>query len=175
LRRFDFMPGLLLLQTLSLQPRFAFLLLAGLIVGAAVPLAIGWARLLPEEKPPFEIENPRRRSAAPSVSIYGSEPAPRKIDFVALALLFLLTVSFALQFPGVPREPALNSLPDHWPGAGNWYEIALPCLLTLVCAAAIVHGAVRRSFLKMPLLVGGGLVLLLWLAAPWLYWTLLAG
>jgi hypothetical protein len=175
LRRFDFMPGLLLLQTLSLQPRFAFLLLAGLIVGAAVPLAIGWARLLPEEKPPFEIENPRRRAAAPAVSIYGSEPAARKIDISAMLLLFLLTISFALQFPGVPRDPALNSLPDHLPGAENWYEIALPCLLILVCAAAMVHGLVRRSFLKMPLLVGGGLVLVLWAVAPWLYRMLLAG
>jgi hypothetical protein len=168
------MPGLLLLQTLSLQPRFAFLLLAVLIVGAAVPLAIGWARLLPEEKPPFEIENPRRRAAAPAVSIYGSEPAARKIDISAVVLLFLLTLSFALQFPGVPRDPALNALPDHWPGAQNWYEIALPCSLLLVCVTAMAHGAVRLSFLKMPLAVGGGLVLLLWLVAPWLYGALAA-
>jgi hypothetical protein len=173
LRRFDFMPGLFLLPTLSLQPRFAFLLLAALVVGAAVPLAVAWARLLPEEKPPFEMENPRRRPT-PSVSIYGSEPAARKIDSSAVVLLFLLTLSFALQFPGVPRDPALNSLPDHWPGAQNWFEIALPCLLIVVSVAAMAHGAVRRSFLRMPLLVGGGLVLLLWLVAPCLYAALAA-
>jgi hypothetical protein len=166
--------GLLLFQMMGLQPRFAFLLLAALIVGAAVPLAIGWARLLPEEKPPFEIENPRRRTAPPSESIYGSEPAPRKIDFVAVVLLFLLTVSFAVQFPGIPRETGLNSLPDHWPGGQNWFEVLLPCLLILVCVVAIVYGSVRRSFLKMPLLVGGSLVLVLWIVATWLYRALTA-
>jgi hypothetical protein len=168
------MAGLILLPTVSLQPRFAFLWLAALIVCAAVPLAIGWARLLPEEKPPFEIENPRRRSALPAVSIYGSVPAARKIDISAMVLLFLLTISFALQFPGVPRDPALNLLPDHWPGAQNWFEVALPCSLILVSVVAMVHGAVRRSFLRMPLLVGGGLVLVLWLMAPWLYGALAA-
>jgi hypothetical protein len=168
------MPVLLLLQAISLQPRFAFLVLAGLIVGAAIPLAIGWARLLPEEKPPFEIENPRRRTAAPSESIYNNEPPPRKIDFVAMVLLFLLTVSFGAQFPGVPRERALNALPDHWPGAQDWSEVLLPSLLIVVAVVAIVYGAVRRSFLKMPLVVGGSLVLVLWIAAAWLYRALTA-
>jgi len=166
--------GLILLQMMALPPRFAFLLLAGLIVGAAVPLAIGWARLLPEEKPPFEIENPRRRRAAPSESIYSNEPAARKIDFVAIVLLFLLTVSFAIQFPGIPRQPMLNSLPDHWPGANDWSETLLPCLLALVAVVAIVYGAVRRSFLRVPLVVGGSLVLVLWVVAPWLYRALTA-
>jgi len=166
--------GLVFLQVMVLQPRFAFLLLAALVVGAAVPLAIGWARLLPEEKPPFEIENPRRRTAAPSESIYGSEPAARKIDRVATVLLFLLTVSFVVQFPGVPRDLGLNSLPDHWPRARDWFGVLLPCLLILVCMAAIIYAAVRRSFLRMPLLVGGCLVLFLWIAAPWLYRALTA-
>ncbi len=166
--------GQILLEIVALPPRLAFLLLAALIVGAAIPLAIGWARLLPEEKPPFEIENPRRRTAAPSESIYGSEPAPRKIDFVAMVLLFLLTVSFAVQFPGVPRDPALNSPPGHWPGAQDWFEVLLPCLLIMVAVVAIVYGAIRRSFLKMPLLLGGSLVLLLWIVAAWLYRALTA-
>ncbi len=169
LSRREFMPGLFLVQTMALQPRFAFLVLAALIVGAAIPLAIGWAHLLPEEKPPFEIENPRRRTAAPSESIYGNEPAARKVDLVAIVLLFLLTVSFAVQFPGIPRAPALNSLPDHWPAAQDWFEVLLPSLLMLVCLVAIVYGALRRSFLSTLLVVGGGLVLALWIAAPWLY------
>ena len=168
------MLGLFLLQMVSLQPRFAFLLLAGLTVGAAVPLAIGWARLLPEEKPPFEIENPRRRTAAPAASIYGSEPAARKFDLAAFILLFLLTVSFAVQFPGVLRQVGLNTLPDHIPVLDQWFEVALPCLLIAVAAAAVFHGAIRKSFLQSPLLAGGSLVLLLWLLAPWLYWALAA-
>jgi len=154
---------------ISMDPRLAFLLLTGLIVGAAAPLAVGWARLLPEEKPPFEIENPRRHAPLPTVSIYGSEPEQRKPDLIAIVLLVLLSIAFALQFPGVPREAALNSLPDHWPGADRWFEIALPCLLILVCVVAILDGALRRSFLRRQLIWAGSLALLLWLLAPWLY------
>jgi hypothetical protein len=166
--------GQALFGMMVLPPQWAFLLLAALIVGAAIPLAIGWARLLPEEKPPFDIENPRRRTAAPSESIYGHEPAARKVDFVAMVLLFLLTVSFAVQFPGIPRVPALNALPDQWLGAQDWPEVLLPCLLILVSVVAILYGALRRSFLKMPLLVGGSLVLALWIFAPWLHRALTA-
>lgn len=154
---------------LLLDPRVAFVLLAGLIVGAAVPLAIAWARLLPEERPPFEIENPRRQLPQAVVSIYLSESPPRKFDLVAIVLLVLLTVAFAAQFPGVPRIEALNGLPDHLPQASEWFEIALPCLLLLVCVIAILYGALRRTFLRMQLIVGGSVVLLLWLAGEWLY------
>src|SRR5215470_5446288 len=120
-----------MLAAFLLAPKFAFILLTALIVGAAVPLAIAWTRLLPEERPPFELESTGRRPA-PAASVYRSEP-PRRTDIAAIVLLVLLTVAFALQFPGVPREAALNSLPDHLPQASEWYEIALPCLLLLVC------------------------------------------
>jgi hypothetical protein len=154
---------------LVLDPRIAFLLLAGLIVGGAVPLAIGWARLLPQERPPFEIENPRRRSAAPTVSIYGSEPEQRKLDLVAIVLLVLLTVGFVLQFPGVPRGVGLNSGLDHFPSTEEWPEIALPGLMFLTAGLAIIYGTVRRSFLRRQLIIAGCIVLVLWLLAPWLY------
>ena len=159
---------------LVLDPKWAFLLLAGLIVGAAVPLAIGWARLLPEEKPPFEIENPRRRSARPTVSIYVSEPEERRLDLVAIVLLVLLTVAFVLQFPGVPRDVGLNSSLDHLPSGGDWPEVVLPCLMLLTCLVAIVYGAMRRTFLRMQLMVAGSLVLVLWVVGPWLYRELAA-
>src|SRR5262249_38964229 len=106
-----------MMAAVVLDPKIAFLLLAGLFVGAAVPLAMGWARLLPEERQPFEIENPRRRSDASRVSIYNTEPEARRLDLGAIVLLVLLTVAFAIQFPGVPRIAALNSLPDHIPSA----------------------------------------------------------
>jgi len=158
-----------MLAAAVLSPQIAFFLLAGLVIGAAVPLAMGWARLLPEERPPFEIENPRRQSPLPMVSIYGSEPEPRKFEVVAIILLVLLTVAFAVQFPGVPRMDALNSLPDHLPKAEEWFELALPCLLLVVCVAAILYGALRRSVLRVQLIVAGSVVLLLWVVAPWLY------
>ena len=158
-----------MVATLLLDPRIAFVLLAGLIVGAAVPLAIGWARLLPEEKPPFEIENPRRRGPAPTVSIYGSEPQERRFDAVAIVLLVLLTVGFALQFPGVPRGIGLNTGLDHFPTGKDWTEIALPALMFLTTGVAILYGAVRRSFIRVQLILAGSIVLLLWLLAPWLY------
>jgi hypothetical protein len=159
---------------LTCDPRIAFLLLAGLIIGAAVPLAIGWTRLLPEERPPFEDENAQRRTPPPLVSIYSTEPEERKWDVPATVLLVLLTVGFALQFPGVPREIGLNALPDHLPGAEGWFEIALPCLQMVVAAAAIFYGAIRKSFLKVQLIAAGVLVLLMWLFAPWLYGALAA-
>jgi hypothetical protein len=158
-----------MIAALLLDPKIAFLLLAGLIVGAAVPLAIGWARLLPAEKPPFEIENPRRRSAAPMVSIYGSEPEERKLDLVAIVLLVLLTVAFALQFPGVPRDVGLNSSLYDLPSNGGWAPVVLPCLMMLTCAVAIVYGAMRRTFLRMQLMAAGSVVLVLWVVGPWLY------
>jgi hypothetical protein len=158
-----------MLGPLTLDPRIAFLLLAGLILGAAVPLAIGWARLLPEEKPPFEIENPRRRSPAPAVSIYGNVPEPRRLDVGAIVLLVLLTVAFALQFPGVPRGVGLNSGLDHFPTAEDWFEVALPGLMFVTAGVAIIYGAVRRSFLSRQLIIAGSLVLVLWILAPWLY------
>jgi len=159
---------------LPLAPQIAFVLLAGLIVGAAIPLAIGWACLLPEERPPFEIDNPRRRTPAPAVSIYGSEPEPRKLDLVGIVLLVLLTVAFGVQFPGIPRTAALNSLPDHVPQASEWFEIALPSLSLVACVVAIVYGAWRRSFLRTPLILAGTAILLLWVVGPWLYGELTA-
>ena len=158
-----------MVAALLLSPKIAFLLLAGLIVGAAVPLALGWARLLPEERPPFEIENPRRRGPAPTVSIYGSEPEERRFDLVAIVLLVLLTVGLALQFPGVPRAAGLNTGLDHFPTGKDWADVALPCLMFLSAGVAILYGVARRSFLRTQLIVGGSIVLLLWLLAPWLY------
>jgi len=158
-----------MLAVLFLAPKFAFLMLGGLVVAAAVPLAIGWARLLPEDRPPFEIENPRRKSPTPAVSIYGNQSEERRLDIGAIVLLVLLTVAFAVQFPGVPRMDALNSLPDHLPKAEEWFELALPCLLLVVCVAAILYGALRRSVLRVQLIVAGSVVLLLWVVAPWLY------
>ena len=163
------MPAEFMVATLSLDPKIAFLLLAGLILGAAIPLAIGWARLLPEERPPFEIDNPRGRSPAPAASIYASEPEPRKLDPGAIVLLVLLTVAFALQFPGVPRGTGLNSGLDHFPTAEDWHQVALPALMFLTAAVAIIYGAVRRSFLRKQLVIAGCIVLVLWILAPWLY------
>jgi hypothetical protein len=162
-----------MLAAFLLAPKLAFFLLTALIVGAAVPLAIAWTRLLPEELPPFEIDDPWRRWPVPPI-IPRSDRAVGRSDIVAIVLLVLLTVAFAVQFPGVPREPALNSLPDHLPQASEWFEIALPSLLLLGCLAAIAYGAFQRSFLRLELIVVGGMVLILWAMGPWLYRELTA-
>jgi hypothetical protein len=158
-----------MLGPLTLDPRIAFLLLVGLILGAAIPLAMGWARLLPEERPPFEIDNPRRRSLAPIASIYANEPEPRRLDPGAIVLLVLLTVAFVLQFPGLPRGTGLNSGLDHFPTAEDWHQVALPALMFLTAGVAIIYGAVRRSLLRKQLVIAGCIVLALWILAPWLY------
>src|SRR5262245_10655694 len=88
------------------DPRLALVLLAALILASALPLAIAWTRVLPEEAPPF----------APAGRPFNTKPyaqtpktAPRSV--FAAALLVLVTVSFAVQFPGVPRDIGLNELP----------------------------------------------------------------
>lgn len=124
---------------------------------------------MPEEKPPFEIENPRRRSPAPAVSIYGNEPEARKLDIGAIVLLVLLTVALALQFPGVPRGVGLNSGLDHFPTAEDWPDVMLPVLMFVTAGVAIIYGVARRSFLRRQLILAGSIVLVLWVLAPWLY------
>ena len=89
-----------MLAALLLDHRFAFLLLAALHLGAAIPLAFGWVRLLPAEAPPFQIDRaPARRRSIYAHSSEDEEP-PR--DPLAMVLLICVTVSYAVQLPGLP-------------------------------------------------------------------------
>src|SRR5713101_2014167 len=138
---------------LVLDHRLAFLFLAALNLGTTVPLAFGWARVLPEEPPPFATaeDSLRRRRNEPPLKKLMSE----RRDPFAIVLLLCVTVSYACQLPGVPRSMGFDSIPTMIPHSrSGWIEFAAISFLL-------------PNFLRVPLIAAGFLVLLLWLlAAP---------
>src|SRR6266436_598884 len=105
---------------LVLDHRLAFLFLAALNLGTAVPLAFGWARVLPEEPPPFATaeDSLRRRRNEPPLKKLMSE----RRDPFAIVLLLCVTVSYACQLPGVPLIAAGFLVLLLWLRAGSWVE-----------------------------------------------------
>ena|SRR2546421_10149211 len=90
-----------MLAALVLDHRLAFLFLAVLNLGAAAPLALGWARVLPEEPPPFgkaEDSLRRTRTSPPAAAL-----TSKNRDLFAILLLLCVTVSYACQLPGIPH------------------------------------------------------------------------
>lgn len=153
--------------------RLAFLALAALTLAAAIPLAFAWARILPDEPPPFEV------APAPTRT-WGSEPGqesvPRsKRDPIAIVLLVFVTLSYAVQFPGFPRQAALAWLHAIVSGPPEEYILlGVKTFLVAVTAAAVCYSIFRSHPSRVSLSVGAALVLLLWLLAPELYAALLA-
>ena len=149
-----------------LDHRLAFLFLAALNLGTAVPLAFGWARVLPEEPPPFGTSEDSlrgRRNEPPA-----KKPMSERRDPFAIVLLLCVTVSYACQLPGIPRDVGFGSIPTVIPQSGDaWIEFAAIWLLVLVPGFAAAYSILRPNFLRVPLIAAGFLVLLLWLlAAP---------
>lgn len=158
--------------TFHLDHRVAFVLLCAMVLTAAAPLAWAWARVLPEDKPPLApIErDPERRGR-----FYLHEaPAPKR-ELFPVVLLVLVTLSYASQFPGLPRDFSLGSLPlSISRTAGDWLELTVIGVLVLTPGFAAAYSLVRTHFLRTPLLIGGVLVLCLWLFAPPLCAALIA-
>lgn len=155
-----------MLALLELDPRLAFLFLAALILGAAVPLAFGWARVFPEESPPFDIAEDSRRRAIhkpPADELPGERRDP-----LAIVFLICLTVSYACQIPGVLHKIGFGSIPAVIPqDAIGWTEFAAIWFLVLIPGFAVAYSFLRPHFLQVPLIAAGFLVPLLWLlAAP---------
>ena len=152
--------------------RLALLALAALIVGAAIPLAFAWVRILPEEPPPFD--------SAPSSA--GSTPEPPSDEFprpkrnsVVIALLVLVTLSYAVQFPGVPRQTALQWLESRIPEVPPmWVFWGVVTLVAGLNAGAACYAIFRPGRLRIPLGVGAALVLVLCLLAHLLRAALVA-
>jgi hypothetical protein len=155
-----------MLAALLLDHRLALLFLAALHVGTAVPLAFGWVRLLPEEAPPFQIHRPPTRRW--SIYAHSSEDEENPRDPFAMALLLCVTVSYAVQLPGVPRNLALGSIPTVIPqDASAWARFALTWFLVVVPGFSAAYSLLRPNFLRVPLIAAGTLILLLWLlSAP---------
>jgi hypothetical protein len=149
-----------------LDHRLAFLFLAALSLGTAVPLAFGWARILPEEPPPFGTPDDSlrgRRKEPPA-----KKPMSERRDPFAIVLLVCVTVSYVCQLPGVAREMGFGSIPTMIPdSAEGWIEFAGIWFLVLIPGFAAAYAILRSNFLRVPLIAAGFLVLLLWLlAAP---------
>jgi hypothetical protein len=144
--------------------RLALLALAALLIAAAAPLAYAWASLLPEEPPPFEVA-----AGSPAENLASNQKSPVKRDLVAVFLLVCVTLSYVLRFPGLPLVAGLQWLSTLLPAdcfnwtllAGRWFFVVAP-------GVAAVYFALRPNPMRIALIIGGLLVLALWLVSPML-------
>jgi hypothetical protein len=152
---------------MGLDYRLAFVLLAALVVGAAIPLAFAWARILPEDAPPFQIE-------PGSFPFIEEEPVPeappkKKRQFAGVLLLTCVTICFAIQFPGFPREPVVQWLSGMLDtAAATRIVYGVDGVLLAGTLGAGIYAVLHRGPLRVPLSTSAGLVLLLWALAPFL-------
>jgi hypothetical protein len=154
--------------------RLAFIALVALLIAAGTPLAFAWARLIPEDAPPFPIEP----GSFPSVDHEAPQEQPsRKKDYlIAAPLLFFLTLAFVFRVPGFPSTTVLGWVGGTIPGVTeHWSVIAIQLLIALVAIGAGVFGALRPGPLRIPFIATGALILALWFLAPLLQAAMLAG
>ena len=130
-----------------------------LLIGAAIPLALGWTKMLPAEREPFS----RLDQASPF--------SPRD----PFAIFLLLNISLSL-FAAIPRIAAtihldalIQLLSPSW--AERFAMVSL-IWLVFVPAFAAAYSAVRSNPIRAQLIVGGILVLALWLLSPTLLGSL---
>jgi hypothetical protein len=145
--------------------RLAFVALVALLIGTGIPLAFAWARLLPEDAPPFAIEP----GSFPSVDheLPQEEATGKKDYLIATPLLFCLTVAFVFRIPGFPGGTIVAWLGAMIPSLGDhWGVIAVQAVVTIVAAGACVFGALRPGPLRIPLIAAGALMLILWFVSP---------
>ena len=151
-----------------LDSRLAFVFLCTLVVGAAVPLAIGWLCVLPEDQPPFAS---REVSSEGSKNEMSSEKTKtRKHDPFAMVLLVIVTFSYVLQFPGLRGDAALHWLATRMPETRlSWILLAGRAFFVVTPGLAACYSVVQPNSLRAPLISSGILVLLLWLLQPILF------
>ena len=155
-----------MLALLLIDHRVAFLALATLLIAAAIPLAIAWARLLPEEPPPFPIEPgsfpniEQERRPEPSAT-------PRGDLILSVAILICLTLAYAIRFPGFPKAALVHWLGGIASSSTEYWLIFSARIFLLVAAGAAIADAIRRPGpLRVPLASAAALVLILWFVAP---------
>jgi hypothetical protein len=154
--------------------RLAFATLVALLIGAGTPLAFAWARLLPEDAPPFPIEP----GSFPSVDheVPQEQPSRNKDSWIAAPLLFCLTIAFVFRVPGFPSGTVLAWAGRTIPGVSEpWSVIAVQVIIGLIAIGAGVFGALRSGPLRFPLIAAGVMILILWFLAPLLQTAMLAG
>jgi hypothetical protein len=154
-----------MLTVFPLDHRLALAALIALLSAAAAPLAAAWARLLPEEPPPFELPP----APAPPEPVPSNWEIPRKNDPFAIFLLFCVTLSFLLKFPGFPTSVVLQDFSLRMPpGYFSWLVLGARAFFVGVPGIAAVYSAFRPNPIRNPLFVAGVFVILLWLLSPML-------
>jgi hypothetical protein len=158
---------------LLLDPMLALVVLSALIIGAAIPLAIAWTRILPEEPLPFDVARPDSPHTQKKMSYgfdYVPQPPALKGSRFSVVLLASLSVCFAFQLPGIPRYFGLHSVSAaillH---PKSWIEIFPAVFFVAVPGVAIAHSFFKPNLLSIPLIAAAALVLLLWLLSTPLY------
>ena len=152
-----------MLAIVLMDHRLALVALALLLIVAAAPLAYAWARLLPEERPPFE---PTGAGTAPEEVAPDGKTLPKR-DRFAVFLLICVTMSYLLRFPGVPLAPALQWLSTLLPADYlNWAVMVARAFFVVVPGLAAVYSALRQNPVRIALAIGGLMVLALWLLSP---------
>ena len=140
---------------LAIDRRLALVLFVLLMLGASGAIVVGWLSLLPSEHEPF---------AAP-----GEVRLKQPRNLIAVFLLVNLTLSVLLRLPGFNGTPLSFYLATIIPP--DWADYAVLIVygwfgMTAVLAAA--YSIFRSNPIRVPLIVGGALTLVLWLAGPWL-------
>jgi len=153
--------------------RLAIVLLVALLIAAGTPMAFAWARLLPEDAPPFPIEP----GSFPSVDHEITEEAPsRKRDYwIAAPLVLCLTIAFIFRVPGFPSGTVLAWTGATIPGLdAHASAITINVIVALIALGAGVFGALGPGPLRIPLIASAALTLLLWFVGPLLQAAMLA-
>src|SRR5438128_7332044 len=130
-----------------------------LLLGAAIPLALAWMKVLPAEREPFS----RADQAPPS--------SPR--DRFAVFLLANVSLSMLAAIPRIADSLHLDRLAQFLPA--SWSEhagVIFLIWLVFVPALAAAYSAVRANSIRAHLILGGILVLALWLLSPTLFGSL---
>lgn len=124
-----------------------------LLLGAAIPVALGWTKILPPEREPFSRPDlPRKKT---------------KRDFVAFFLLVNVSLSLLGAIPRISDTLHVDALAQLLPAP--WVEqltMILLIWLGFIPAFAAAFSAVRANPIRPHLIVGGVLVLALWLLSP---------
>jgi hypothetical protein len=142
-----------------LNPRLAAFLMIALLLGAAIPLVLGWMKILPAEREPFS----RPDQTPPS--------SPR--DRFAVFLLVNVSLSLLAAIPRITDLFHLDRLAQFVPP--SWSEhggVIFLIWLVFVPALAAAYSAVRANPIRTHLVLGGILVLALWLLSPTLLGSL---
>lgn len=140
---------------LAIDRRLALVLFVLLMLGASGAIAVGWLALLPSEREPFAVP--------------GEARVRKPRDLITIFLLANLSLAVLLRVPGFNGTPLSFYLATIIPPAWADHTLLIVFIyLAVISMAAVVYSIVRANPIRKPLLVGGMLTLLLWLAGPWL-------